>query len=109
MKCIKLLRRGGYPRGPKFVENTPAAHPGWERSPGPLARCAVAVSGRRAGAAPAGGQTSRARPTKAPAPCPRRSAGDIVTPMSEQPHNADQKMNIHAPWRIEYIRNMPDR
>jgi len=29
--------------------------------------------------------------------------------MSEQPHNAGQKMNIHAPWRIEYIRNMPDR
>jgi len=28
MKCIKLLRRGGYPRGPKFVENALAAYPG---------------------------------------------------------------------------------
>ncbi len=28
--------------------------------------------------------------------------------MTERPHNADRKVNLHAPWRIEYIRNLAD-
>jgi ATP adenylyltransferase len=28
--------------------------------------------------------------------------------MSEKFHNAERKMNIHAPWRIEYIRMLAD-
>jgi len=28
--------------------------------------------------------------------------------VGEEFHNADRKRNIHAPWRIEYIRNLPE-
>jgi len=29
-----------------------------------------------------------------------------VAPMSDPEHDADRKVNIHAPWRIEYIRTL---
>lgn len=40
--------------------------------------------------------------------CHAGGRGDIVSSVSKEPHNADRKRNLHAPWRIEYIRNLPD-
>jgi ATP adenylyltransferase len=40
--------------------------------------------------------------------CRAQAGGDIVSRVSEEFHNADRKRNLHAPWRIEYVRRLPE-